>query len=456
MTPSRFTAVTLCWAVAALLLSAGTGAQSAQIPLYGAAPFTARSIPAHLNGQLTVAFHGDTASGCARRGLCGYAGTVSWRPPPDGQVQLLGYRDHGHVSYALDLVLQGSSENQLQVGGVATSSVEQTSPGAASDCVDTTATGGVLVLPLAHGRVTFTLAGPGPSILDTRCAGPLASDVQPALPTPTLPLQRILRGGTTLDLGALRAFASHGLAGAVDSTLSISLGRAGPAGAPATDIFQGPGPKERYREVKATYRASLTGTVREHVGGDSDPQACALLGSCGAVGTVILLPRVSGAEAELTATAPARAPYRDLLRALGASGRGRADGITAMGGVTWPSGGTVRTDLRQGAATCADSAPLGTGAIQLEASNGRLAAGYAPSGASTRCPGPLVGGAAPFLAAGEIPLPARARRTIRLELTRGRSFTDYGYMARATPHLVLTLTRIRITSRVVVALAGSL
>lgn len=41
-------------------------------------------IPVCVTGRLTVTFSGDAATGCALRGLCGYAGTETWQPQNAG------------------------------------------------------------------------------------------------------------------------------------------------------------------------------------------------------------------------------------------------------------------------------------------------------------------------------------------------------------------------------------
>jgi hypothetical protein len=300
--------------------------------------------------------------------------------------------------------------------------------------------------------VSFTLAGSGRSVLGTRCAGPLASDVQPEIPTPTLPLSRVLSGNTTIDMTASAAFSSNGFAGTIESTLTISLGRPGRVRHLSSESL--PAPTQRFREVEATYHASVAGSVVESIRGDGDPGVCSLLGSCGALGTLTLMPRTFKAQGQLTATAPIRRPDRDLLRALGLSRHGNAKGITVLGGVDWTGGGTVQSAIGQGATTCTDSAPLGPGNIILAALDGHIAAEYASAAASTRCPGPEFT-TFPPIALGRASVTGLAHRTTTISLTRGGALTDYGYAAHTVPHLVLTLTRARVTSNVFVAPAGT-
>ena len=65
-------------------------------------------IPVRVRGALVVEFHGDQATGCAARGLCGFSGTVIWQPPPTGTLAADAFRDHGATEY--DVSLQLSSE----------------------------------------------------------------------------------------------------------------------------------------------------------------------------------------------------------------------------------------------------------------------------------------------------------------------------------------------------------
>jgi hypothetical protein len=457
---TRFLGPALALLFLGLLLPAGSGAQVVEAPVLNTTPVAVRSIPARFAGQLTVDFHGDAASGCASRGLCGYAGTVSWRPPPIGQLQELIFREHGRLSYELGLLPEGESDEAETAGAVNTAEVHwAASDGGAvtSNCLDTTGAGEQIPLPLAHGRVSVTLAGAGPPLLATHCAGPLATDVLSEIPHPTFTFGQIVRGRRTISLAAAGPFSSHGFAGSVGSSVTVSLGVPGPT-EPISSGF--PGPTERYRQVQVSYRAALSGSVAERFRGDGDPGACTLLGSCGALGTLTLLPRVTGAEAELTATASLRTPYSDLLHALGASRNGRPNGIRVEGEVAWAGGGAVDSDLHQASTTCVDSAPLGGGQIQLTGtgtSNADLGleAEYTPAFVTTRCPEPDINLPGSPLAAGLTSLAHPPHGPLRISLHYGGPLSDYGYTGHATPHLTLTLTRIRITTSVLVAPAGT-
>jgi hypothetical protein len=446
MRRARLLALLVAVIGAALLVPALAGAQASQgLTLSGtgdATVLSTRTIAAHLTGQLTVAFHGDAASGCASRGLCGYSGTVSWRPPPNGQIEVVTSRVHGHLSYSVSLLPAGSTSFEGFSGGVTTASVQLSplAPSVASSCLDATATGQSLTLPVRDGRVAFTLAGASPSLLQTRCAGPLAGDVTPELPVPTLPLAAVLRGHTSVPISASTTFASGGFAGTVSSSLVVALGR--PGAAQRARNLRVPG----IREVQVLYRATVSGSIVEDISGAGDAGTCAPLGSCGLSGTVTLAPHATGVAATLNALGSARTTDADLLAAVGLSTHGRARGILSTGGVTW-AGGTTTAELEQGTTSCTDSAPLGQGFILLGAGGGHLvaeeAAGLGATTGRTRCPGPAATNAGP-LATGEIALNRLAHRTVTLALTTGAAFSDDGYDVRTIPHLTITLTRVRV------------
>jgi hypothetical protein len=248
----------------------------------------------------------------------------------------------------------------------------------------------------------------------------------------------------TLALASSKAFASHGFAGTVQSTLALALGRPGRP----TRAHSGTLPGSR--QITVLYRARLSGSIAEHFGGAADPDVCTPLGSCGLTGTETLTPHAGG-EASINAIARASTPAEDLLAAVGVGGRRRVKGVVVTGAVSLDGGGAAEA-VEQGTETCHDSAPLGAGAgtILLGTSRGQLRAdylaGFGTFAARTRCPGPAVAGAA-ALATGAIPVTELAHRTIRLSLTHGGTFADYGYGVHTLSHLELTLTRVRVSVR---------
>ncbi|HEY5316851.1 MAG TPA: hypothetical protein VIJ20_02650, partial [Solirubrobacteraceae bacterium] len=405
---------------ASLLVPVQAGAQSSSSTLIFLAsgngvPVSQRTIPVRFAGQLTVDFHGDAATGCASRGLCGYAGTVSWQPPRTGILEILALRAHGRLETVLELVPGSLGSPETPFGGVTTAHVQLSStplgapPAVGSSCLDAAGSGSSFGLPLAHGRVTFALGDAQPSLLGTRCAGPLDGDVMPEIPAPTLPVGAILPGRTAVNLTGSHSFASHGFAGTVESSLTIALGRPGRP----MRTQSGEHGHTALREVEVMYRAKLSGSVVEEVRGDSDLESCTPLGSCGLAGTLTLEPRALNAAASIAVVAPPRTPYRSLLAAVGLGRGRRPSDVAASGGVYW-EGGSVLADLDQGSTSCRDSAPLGAGTLLLGLAKGRLRAVYQPGtgalSARTRCPGPA-DTAAPYLATGAVPASHLTRRT---------------------------------------------
>ncbi len=268
----------------------------------------------------------------------------------------------------------------------------------------------------------------------------------PEIPAPTVPLGDIERGELTASLRASAAFASSGLAGTVQSSLTVALGRPGKRLTPAQLGFTA-GPRKGERELIVSYRATLGGSVVEDVRGDSAPAACALLDSCGLAGTLTLTPEVIGAPLSLYVEASSRRPVADLLAAADLGGRGKLDGIGAFADLLPTAGGTAVSALRLGAELCSDSVPIGLGVVFIGGTGGHLTATYSPSlgdpgSAVTRCPGPTDGSLSSDVALGSISRGGLRRRVTTIPLTTGGSFSDDGYTVRTMPRLTLTLTRV--------------
>jgi hypothetical protein len=421
----------------------------------GGPPIKQTSIPVRITGLLSVKFHGDTAAGCGRWGLCGYSGTLSWEPPPSAEIQIertLG----GHPQLAIDLVPTLTAGPQL-AGGVTSASVtlaRGSSSGSADRCLDAAGAGQGASLGVRHGRVTFSLARESPALLVTRCAGPRDADVLPHLPTPILPEATVQRGRVTISLAASHPLKAHGFVGSITSTIVLHLGRPGRTrtendSAPRSATKPG-------REIDVTYRATLNGRVVEEIRGVADPLECGPLGSCGLTGTTTLTPHVT-ASAHLIVDAKASTPHRELLAAAGL-GPGSAGGLAGFGVLRWRGGGNVTSDLSQGPERCRDMTRLGAGGLLIATNGRRWAVSTFPGGVigfpgtNTRCPGPslttetIVGNAAA--------LSSLDRRTTRIALTRGSTVADDGYRVRIVPHLMLTLTRVRVRTKAIRILTG--
>jgi hypothetical protein len=403
-------------------------------------------IPVAFDGRLIVRFHGDPATGCAVHGLCGYSGTVLWTPPARGGVDIFESTAHRLTSYQISLSLFSPASSPSVPGGLANAIIQ----GPGQSCGDAARTGANINLALSRGRVRFNLAQASPSLLQTRCAGPLDADVASALPSPTATINSTLHGEMTVDLVASGSFAAHGFAGTVVSTLKLALGRPGrPQRSGSTPP---PVPTERYRLVRVSYRAAISGTVIAAVSGDADTGLCGPLGACGLHGTLSLRPAVSGVQADFYAQAPASRPYRDLLTALGISTAGRASGVSVGGEASWNNGGTVAAVLSDGTGSCRDATDLNGGAITFESAGRRLGAQYIPSlnGDSTlrtRCPGPE-STQLPLALGTTLPTALGGRRPT-ISLRAGGPFLDDGYTGLVKSNLRITLTRRRVHTSVI-------
>ncbi len=445
----------------------GSSSSSFSFVSYGAVggvPVSSTSIPVTVHGDLSVSFHGDAATGCAARGLCGYNGTVVWTPGTAETIEVATYRVGRRLQYSLDLIGFGEGPDGGSSGVTSAAVTENGGPGTAvlNRCVDAVPNTPSLTLPISAGRVRFDFATGEPDVLRTRCAGPFASDAFGRLPIPSLTLRGLLAGHARVSLGATEQFASAGLAGTVTGRLALAIGRP-QRPVPLTESAGG-----RYRQLLIGYRATLAGAMTETIAGDANPLLCAPLGSCGLAGTVTVSP---GARADLPATlvvsAKATTPWRDLLAAAGLVAHGDTHGVTASIGIAWTTPGTITSDLTQGATTCQDTSRIAGGFAELAGNGGRLLALYAPSesanGLTTRCPGPFESpdGALGSSLATTVPVSTLSPATARIPLMpRSAAIVDDGYTGRLAGTVSLTLRRLGVKRRVVsgpqsAALTGS-
>jgi hypothetical protein len=450
--PGRFSlllVLIVCAMTGSVAPAAANGQGSSIIVISGHGPssFGLVQIPVRLKGGLTVRFHGDPGTGCAARGLCGYAGAVSWRPPSTGTLVIIESRAGGRVSYQASLSFPGSSSFGESAGAITSAQVSSAGAGAAPPtlCADSAPTEQGISLPIRSDRIEFTLSQSSPSVIQTRCAGPLIGDLGRARQFAAVSIHRALRGRLTINLARSSSFAAHGFAGAVTSTLSIDLGR--PQSQPSGN-GQAPTHVSRFRTLEIDYRAAVAGTVAEHVVGDADPAFCAGLGSCGLVGDVTLAPRVAHATGSLEVTGPEQTPARELFAAVGLRAGPSPRALAATGALSWKGGGTVSADLRQGSMRCLDQTNLGAGSLLLERAGANLNVQYTlgtdfgPMSLRTRCPGPDAPSSA--IASALVPLRTLTRRQATITLMRGARFSDDGYTGFTTPKLTVTLTRVRV------------
>jgi hypothetical protein len=137
------------------------------------------------------------------------------------------------------------------------------------------------------------------------------------------------------------------------------------------------------------------------------------------------------------------------LTALGLSHRGDANGIEVIGELRPTT--DVSTSSRQSDLLCHDGRSAGPTLIVISGSAGRLKASYGSvfegDPLRTSCPGPALG--LHSLASATLSPGALASPRPTLSLTRPKSYDDHGYVVHLVPDISLSLTRERITQRVV-------
>jgi hypothetical protein len=399
--------------------------------LDGHQPVSTTIIPAATSGQLTVSFHGDPATGCVAQGICGYSGSVVFRPGAQNDIALAKYRIHGRDDYQVQLEVQSAPG--------ATFTGAQVSRVGGSVCSDAAAPSAELTGSITGDQVAISLIQPGGGLLSTRCAGPLDADLAGVGPQIRLTLAQLRAGRRTLPLSGGWSFAAGGFAGTIESNLSMGLGR------PSIETLAGSHPPkvlQKDREVIENL-ALVRGAGNVSLGFGGDAGACQFLDSCGVQGTLDGTLAPQGGTASLVVLGPAKRPYADFLAALGLSRRGNPRGLAVEGSLGWPGGGTATERLDQGAA-CTSSAPLPGGVVILNPSPRGLSATYVLTGSPrTRCPGPQL---AQFqtLASGSLTRAALGRPTFTLHLSGAGPLADDGYAIREQASVTLTLKRGRV------------
>jgi hypothetical protein len=262
---------------AALALGASAGpaaADSSSSFLFFSGPgnathITATTFALRTSGQLTVAFRSDPGSGCGRLGACGYHGTLMVKPAGaqftverytlGGRRHTLGWIVLGaHPPFGQSTVFA----RVLRDGG--------------GTCADATASSfGLVTGRPSAGRFAMNLSS---ALASTRCAGPLPSDLRSALPT--VRLSAAPRRGSRIDARRVSAFAGHGFAGTVTSTLVFTVGRGSSQGQ-----SQGtPPPGTKTRRVRTVTEGvkvvASTGSLVVDVRGTTNGDVCVLLDSC--------------------------------------------------------------------------------------------------------------------------------------------------------------------------------
>jgi hypothetical protein len=202
------------------------------IALAAAVAIAAQAPPAELHAyRVTVAkgterveFAGDPAAGCADRGVCGVAGTVTFTPvrPDVGQIATVA---------RIGRRLSGSA---FTSGGTTTASV--TTQGAEATCTDSFFTRqavvafkqqGVKAQALLHGPLGEPPLGQDAAVFATHCAGPRLADLAQAgaLPRAVFPMSALRRRVLNLRLTADTPFAQAGFSGRVVADVQLRLRR---------------------------------------------------------------------------------------------------------------------------------------------------------------------------------------------------------------------------------------
>jgi hypothetical protein len=433
----RLASICLLLACAATAPAATAQSSSSTLITFGSfaggRPVSTTTIPAETSGQLAVSFHGDPATGCAAQGICGYRGTVVFRPGSQGEFAVSKYRVRGRSAYQVQL--------NLGTGPEATTTAARVMRVGGGECGDVEQPNAALTTTVSGGEVATGLIQPHGNLLTTRCAGPLDADLAGLGPQIRLTLGELLRGRRTVSLSGTWSFAAGGFAGTIDSSLRITLGK------PSTQRLanhQSPRGIKTRRERQVTETLTLvgeSGSLSQRLG--SDPTACQFVDSCGVQGSLNGTFAPSQPTASVFVTGPATRPYRDFLAVLGLSRRGNPRGLLVFGSVAWQGGGSLTEQLQQDG-TCTSSAPLPGGVVVLGVRGRRLTETYSPAASPrTRCPGPEL---AQFqtLASGGIGLAALAQPTFTLHLSGSGPLADDGYTISQHTSLTLTLKRGRV------------
>lgn len=409
------------------------------------------SIPLCATGSLTVVFHGSRAAGCARWGLCGFAGTETWssQPAPSpylgtllsstGELDVLTFSTHGHRSREANLFISGLGSFDANV----------TQAGSVRHCVDSNANSPSASAETASGRsLRIALSGRS-SWIGTRCAGPLDSDLRDAFPSVQIPIARLLKGRQQVSFAMTRRFSSHGLTGLVISTVALTLGRAttGNAVPPPAHPRR---PRARFRSVTVDYRVTaVTGSITVHVTAPRGAPGCLSPSACGTSALISVDPRLlRDYGSTFTAVGPARRPEADFLAAFGLSRTGNPRGIDVLADLGWRDAGRI-TVIPRGRSSCRDTIDTPSAGLLVTIFRRRVLFAYAPASRAydplrSHCPGPMLGSR--YIAVGSVPTVALRHRTIVIALHHGIEFHDKAYRVSTTSTLTVTARRGIITN----------
>jgi hypothetical protein len=437
--------------VSALGFSAGFFA--APVGTAAAAEAVSYDAGVRVSGQLVVSFRGDPA-GCAAFFRCDVqGGSLRWTPQSRARLSLLrlpGRRLEGYLAPSGPF---GTRPDTVAV-------VQRSAADGTHVCAD--ARGGSFesfgLVAVGVRRLTFGLRarpgvfGPAGSVLPaTNCGGPLPEEALRGLSTRVVSLRALRSRPTQIDLSGSAPFASGGLAGTVESTIVLRVGRLQVQRQPVLRASpRRVSSRPPLRLIAVEYRiARLTGSLPVAVRGD--PQTCAPLDACGLAGTLTVQPGPARGEGYVFGYG--RLPFAVLRRTVGLAPGPVPRRTSAYGYISWGRGmGSVSALLtRNGTPACRDAGRLRSGTLELRVRGPRVTAVFArglPYGDGadllrTRCPGPLLAdlGRGTRLALGRLPRRALGRPRFTIHLNRGTRAVTSGYRLRSRPDLRIVLER---------------
>jgi hypothetical protein len=409
-----------------------------------------RRVPLTATGALEVVWQGDAARGCARAGVCDVAGRTVLPVDARGEIFSRRSASGGGPGTFFGFLFEDRA-------GAVTRVERRTGVQPPPVCVDAPGGGGGFgpggfSLSLSRDREgTATVAvRPGPGLSAGRCAGPLGTDLEDALPTARASAARLLAGSTAVELGGRRPFTAGPFSGEVVSSVRVAVGR------PTVRRFGVARRRPRGRRVVTTYRTvaldyrvrALRGAITSPFTGLPEP-GCGALDACGLSGATVLAPRAEGDVVRLRARDRRGTRAGTLAGALRDVRAGRLRLGTSFG---QPITATVRGEARREgqAQACVDEG--GRGALRLMSRTAGDALDFDlravqvfPTRAAlrSRCPGP---GIAPesVVALGSLPLDrvGAAALTLRLDAT-GADAAPGIEGAPRTGAVVVELRRVR-------------
>jgi hypothetical protein len=444
--------------VSALGCSAGLVAAPA-----AAAQLVSFNAGVRVSGQLLVSFQGDPAH-CAAFFRCDVErGSIRWTPQSRARLILFrvpGRQLSGYLAPSGSLATRADTVAIVQRSALDGTHVCADVRGGSFDSSISVGVGAVRLPRLIFGvRARPAVLGPPGSVLPpTNCGGPLPEEALTGLSTRRVSLRALRSRPTRIDLSGSVQFASSGLAGTVDSTIALRVGKL-----QVRRQRRVPRPPRRrsssrppFRQIAVEYRiARLTGSLPVSV--RADPRTCAPIDACGLAGSLTVRPGPARGEGYVFAYG--RVPFAALRRAVGLA-PGRVPRRTStFGYLSWGRGrGTVTAMLtRDGRPACGDAAALRGGFVELRGRgrpvSARFAGGLPYGGGAevlrTRCPGPLLADLerGTQLAVGRLPRRALGRRRFTIQLNRGARATTPGYNLRSRPDLRIVLEREEVERR---------